>query len=203
MTEIPVNADVLCLDGAYGKSTDVVVDRATLKVTHFVVQASRFDAARLVPIQAVAGYDAHTIHLNCRKDEVEAFQLFIEREYVQNEELGYLYYPPVETQDWGAPTMIPSLGPNAIAIDHENVPEGEVAVPAGLPVYATDGSIGHVDHLLSDSATGKVSHVVLQHGHLWGKRLVTVPLTAVDHVDAEGVFLKISRAEVQGLPQSK
>ncbi len=200
MTEIPVHAQVECLDGTYGKSTDVIVDRLTLRATHFVVQANVFDSLRLVPMEAVAGYDAHTIHLRCRKEEVDEFPLFVERDYVQGEDTDYLYYPPLEPQDWGAPSMIPSMPAQPIALDHVNIPEGEVEIPNGLPVQATDGSIGQVDYLISDDKTGKITHFVLQHGHLWGKKHVTVPLTCVDHVDDEAVYLKITRAEVENLP---
>jgi hypothetical protein len=202
MTEIPVHAHVLCSDGNYGQSTDVIVDRLTLKATHFVVQANLFDSLRLVPMDAVASYDAHVIHLKCRKAEVDEFPLFIERDYAQSEDLAYLY-PAVETQDWGAPTMIPALGPQPIAIDHVNIPEGEVEIPNGLPVQATDGTIGHVDYLISDDQTGKITHFVLQHGHLWGKKDVVVSLECVDHVDDEAIYLKISRTDVEKLPKAR
>jgi hypothetical protein len=203
MTEIPVHAHVECSDGSYGKSTDVIVDRQTLQATHFVVQANLFDSLRLVPIEAVTGYNAQVIHLKCRKAEVDEFPLFIDRDYVQSEDMAYMYYPAVGSQDWGAPTMIPSLGPQPIAIDHVNIPKGSVEIPQGMPVQANDGAIGHVDYLLSDEKTGKITHVVLQHGHLWGKKEVAVPLDAVDHVDDEAVYLKIGRADVAQLPERR
>jgi hypothetical protein len=43
------------------------------------------------------------------------------------------------------------------------------------------------------------SHVVLQEGHLWGRREVAIQISAVAGVQ-DGVRLSITRQEVQDLP---
>jgi hypothetical protein len=41
---------------------------------------------------------------------------------------------------------------------------------------------------------------VLQQGHLWGRREVTVPLDAIDRIQADVVFLKLDKAAIERLP---
>ena len=79
------------------------------------------------------------------------------------------------------------------------VPPGEVAVRRGEPVRATDGDIGRVQGLVIDRASHQVAHVLLQEGHLWGRKEVAIPIGAVAGVRG-GVRLRITRQEVQDLP---
>jgi hypothetical protein len=44
-----------------------------------------------------------------------------------------------------------------------------------------------------------VTHVLLQEGHLWGRKEVAIPITAVAGT-SDGIRLKIAKQEVQDLP---
>jgi hypothetical protein len=44
-----------------------------------------------------------------------------------------------------------------------------------------------------------VTHVLLKEGHLWGRRQVAIPVSAVASVD-DGIRLKITKQEVEDLP---
>ena len=48
----------------------------------------------------------------------------------------------------------------------------------------------------SPTATQHVTHLVLEHGHLWGKRDVTIPIGAVARVEAGAVILSLTKDEV-------
>ena len=87
-------------------------------------------------------------------------------------------------------------------IVYEKLPVGEVSVRRGQPVDATDGHIGKVQGLVIDRADGHVTHVLLQEGHLWGKREVALPISAVASVGTEGggVRLNLSKEQVDQLP---
>jgi hypothetical protein len=52
-------------------------------------------------------------------------------------------------------------------------------VDRGDPVHALDGEIGRVQGLLLDPDHHRVTHVLLQEGHLWGHKKVSVPVSAV------------------------
>jgi hypothetical protein len=44
---------------------------------------------------------------------------------------------------------------------------------------------------------------VLERGHLWGRREVTVPISAVESVASDVVKLRLSKDEVGDLPSHK
>jgi sporulation protein YlmC with PRC-barrel domain len=79
------------------------------------------------------------------------------------------------------------------------VPQGEVGVRRGEQVHATDGDIGRVQGLVIDRSSRHVTHVLLQEGHLWGRREVAIPTSAVAST-GDGIRLRISKQEVQDLP---
>ena len=73
-------------------------------------------------------------------------------------------------------------------------------IPLNAKVRASDGQIGVVGGLVSDESRDSVTHLILQEGHLWGKEEVAIPLSAVDRVEGEIVYLKLDRAAVEKLP---
>jgi sporulation protein YlmC with PRC-barrel domain len=74
-----------------------------------------------------------------------------------------------------------------------------VDVRRGEHVHATDGDIGRVQGLVIDPADRHVTHVLLQEGHLWGRKEVAIPISAVIGVEA-GIHLSITKQEVHDLP---
>ena len=70
--DFPINVDVYCSDGQYGKSTAVVVDPATEKVSFVAVRdPERMYTEYLVPVGEIASTDAAKIELKCTKADVE------------------------------------------------------------------------------------------------------------------------------------
>src|SRR5262245_9499206 len=45
-----------------------------------------------------------------------------------------------------------------------------------------------------------ITHFVLERGHLWGRKEVTVPIGAVARVESDVVHVALSKNEVGGLP---
>jgi hypothetical protein len=82
---------------------------------------------------------------------------------------------------------------------YDSIPFGEVEVRSGDRVYATDGEIGRVDGLLVDPADHRATHVLLHEGHLWGHKVVAIPMGAVADLRV-GVRLKLSKQQVENLP---
>jgi sporulation protein YlmC with PRC-barrel domain len=72
-------------------------------------------------------------------------------------------------------------------------------VRRGERVHATDGEIGQVEGLVIDSRNHQVTHVLLQEGHLWGRKEVAIPIGAVTDV-GDGIRLSVTKREVQDLP---
>jgi uncharacterized membrane protein/sporulation protein YlmC with PRC-barrel domain len=67
-------------------------------------------------------------------------------------------------------------------------------------VEATDGHIGTIGELVLDPETEQITHLVLQEGHLWGKKEVTLPLSAIDRIADDTIYLKLDKKAVEQLP---
>jgi hypothetical protein len=86
-------------------------------------------------------------------------------------------------------------------ITSDRIPAGQVEVRLGEHVHATDGLIGKVRGLAVLTRGHLVSHILLDEGHLWGKRRVAIPIGAVAGF-SDGVRLSLTRDEVRDLPAS-
>ena len=84
-------------------------------------------------------------------------------------------------------------------VTNDAVPPGEVDVRRGDYVHATDGDIGRVQGLVIDRGSRRVTHVLLQEGHLWGRKDVAIPISAVAST-SDGIRLTITKQQVQDLP---
>jgi uncharacterized membrane protein len=73
-------------------------------------------------------------------------------------------------------------------------------VRQGNHIEATDGRVGTVGELVTDARTDKVTYLVLQEGHLWGKKEITLPITAIDDIRDNTVFLKLDKEAIELLP---
>ena len=74
-----------------------------------------------------------------------------------------------------------------------------MSIRRGDQVYATDGAIGRVHGFVIDPQTHHVTHVLLEEGHLRGRKEVAIPISAATEVDA-GIQLTLSKAEIRDLP---
>ena len=74
MINIPINAEVNCLDGSCGESTVVIVNPVNRSITHVVVKAQwmPFDEY-LVPIERVAETTPETISLTCTRAQLDEY----------------------------------------------------------------------------------------------------------------------------------
>ena len=88
-------------------------------------------------------------------------------------------------------------GPPIVASD--NVPEGESEVARHEPVHAVDGEVGQLNGFAVDSADHRVTHVLLREGHLWGRREVAIPVSAVVSME-NGISLNLTKKQVEELP---
>jgi hypothetical protein len=91
----------------------------------------------------------------------------------------------------------PNAGPEAVVTDR--VPVGEVEVRRGDQVHATDGAIGRIRGLVIDPGDHHVTHVLLDEGHLWGKKTIAIPIDAVKDAK-DSVRLTLAKDQVRDLP---
>lgn len=194
--DIPVSAEVKCADGVCGRLTYVIVDPVTRQVTHVVVKERGFPhTERLVPVELVLESTPHFLRLRCTEAGLAALEPFSETDYIR-EEIPYFdktveaylmrpYFVPVTT-------MVP--------VEHSHVPPGEVAVRRGARVEAIDGRVGQVDEFLVDPQNDHITHLVLREGHWWGQKDVTIPVSQIDRIKEDTVYLKLDKHSIERLP---
>jgi sporulation protein YlmC with PRC-barrel domain len=83
-------------------------------------------------------------------------------------------------------------------VTDETLPWGQVDVRRGESVRASDGEIGQVEGLVIDPSDRHVTHVLLQEGHLWGRKQVAIPIAAVTKV-AGYVEVDLTKQQVHAL----
>ena len=203
--EIPLNAQVECTDGVCGKSMYVVLNPVVDKVTHLVVKEDSAPGTEyMVPVDLVTDATGEMIKLRCTKAELEKMDPFIqtifiaERVPAENYSTGggeyggngaYFYMPYVTRE-------------KTIYVPEENqqTPPGELAVQRGTRVKATEGYVGKVDEFVVNPENGYITHMVMREGHLWGKKDVAIPLSAMGEQREDTVFLNIDKAQIEALP---
>ena len=211
---LDLGSPVRCTDDAFGELADVVVDPKTRRLTHLVVQPRKWDEqARLVPVdRARAGESTDaTISLDCTVAEMREFEFVRESAYVR---LGEAH---VEDPHWDVGIEQPLALPPASGVDtfspvdidphvmisYDRIPLGEVEIRRASSVTSADGHhLGHVEGFVLDDEQ-QIAHLVLEHGHLWGRREVVIPASAVGRVETDAVELSLSKDEVGALPSTR
>jgi sporulation protein YlmC with PRC-barrel domain len=192
--DIPIDADVYCNNQVCGRCTYVVLNPVTERVTHVVVKEKRPPRAeRLVPIDHVTETNPQLIRLRCSEDELANMEEFVETQFIPSTIPNYI---------GTSYTMWPyaSHEPIIVPVRHQHTPRGELAVRRGARVEAADGHAGHVDEFLVDPANGHITHLVLREGHLWGQKDVTIPISQIDHIEEDTVYLKLDKQTIETLP---
>src|SRR5271166_3245131 len=197
-TSFTIGADASCTDGACGEVSRVVVDPVARAVTHLVVEPAHWrGSGRLVPLDLI---DATTgeIRLRCTLAEFEKLDPAEETQFLPGTP-GYPGYDPEQVLSMPYYGIGMGGGDVPVAVTYDAVPLDEVEVRRGEHVHATDGRIGKVQGLVIDPDSHRVTHVLLQEGHLWGRKEVAIPIGAVTGVD-DGIRLNITKQQVQDLP---
>jgi len=207
---------VEALDGPCGVLADLVVDPRSWLVTHLVVHPPhRHDQARLVPM-TVAESTGGRIVLAWSLKEVHAATAVEQTDFVELDEwphpddgwdvgitrlLSWPYYSSSSVYGTGMGLALQAgTGPQPMATVWDRIPQGTVEIRRASEVVSSDEHVvGHVDGFVVDP-TGTVTHVVLEHGHLWGHREISVPLTAIAQVTTDRVELRVTRDAVGEYP---
>ena len=198
-TSFMIGTGASCPDGVCGQVARVVVDPLTRAVTHLVVEPKhRSGCGRLVPLDLVDA-TAGEIRLRCTLAEFEKLDPAEETRFLPGTD-GYPGYDPEQVlimPYYNIGMAEAYCGP--MTVTYDAVPLDEVEVRRGEHVHATDGHIGRVQGLVIDSDSHHVTHVLLQEGHLWGRKEVAIPIGAVTGVD-DGIRLNLTKQQVQDLP---
>lgn len=204
--DLPIDAEVYASDGVVGNTIRIVLNPVSNEVTHIVVKPpGAFEGEYMVPLEQVAKSSPEAIYLNMTRNEFATLERYSDLRFIDIEEYGTALtepedIPAADVCYWPYFTAEGHLGTYA---DTTAVPHDELAIHRGAQVEAANGRIGRVDEFLVDEESHHISHLVLREGHLWGKKDVTVPVAEIDHIEADTVYLKLSKKEVEALPSVK
>jgi len=215
-TEFAIGATVRCSDGVCGEVRRMIVDPATDTVTHLVVEPKhRRVAGRLVPLHLAAATDGG-VRLHCSMAEFDSFDHAEEREFADEADQyvgtgglvgdamaygvgGEVYVAGLRGGMGVTEGMRAPQPAHRKTIIQDVVPLGEIQVRPGDRVHAVDGEIGRVHGFFVSPGDDRVTHVLLEEGHLWGHKEVAIPVSAVTGVDL-GIRLNITKQQVENLP---
>jgi len=189
--DLHLNAHVECTDGRVGHLENIILNPKTEKVTYLVVRGNDLqNRERLVPEKLVKEATPDTVHLSIDKERFERMKDFIQEEYIPSNIMLYM----ADMAGWNVGT------PAGVFVEHETVPAGGTIVHKGAKVFATDGHVGKVDDFLVEKKTGRITHLILLEGHLWGKKDISVPVSQIDRYEDGNVYLNIDKSGVENLP---
>jgi sporulation protein YlmC with PRC-barrel domain len=167
-----------------------------------VREAESPHAERVLPIDAVSETTPDVILLNYSRSKLRQSEPFIEIEYI-SEKMPSSEYWPSGYMGTGAYRLWPYAIPQRtewVPVEHRRIPLGELAIKRGARVQATDGHVGRVDELLVDPKSEHISHLMMREGHLWGQRDVALPVSEIDRVEDDVVYLKLNKQQIGALP---
>jgi sporulation protein YlmC with PRC-barrel domain len=206
-TQFAIGAQASCSDGSCGEVRRLVIDPATERITHLVIQPGhRREAGRLVPLDLVET-TAGGIRLRCTRAEFDKLDRAEESDVVEGVGSGGsvgdgLVYDGGSEAYAAAGGGLIDVGPQPAhrrVVVQDVVPQGETQVSLGDRIHAVDGEIGRVQGFLAGPDDDRVTHVLLEEGHLGGRKEVAIPISAVTEVQ-DGVRLKITKQQVESLP---
>jgi len=202
MTKYKIGVDVYCADGRCGKLTRVVIDPYTKRITHLVVEKGYLQKKdRVIPVTAVEEADEDRILLNVTSEALKQFPEYHEEEFTvptpDVEEA--MNYARMQVLVWATLYGIASeaLQPMSRQRVKKGIDPEEPVIGRGTKVFALDGPVGEIDHVLVDRESGEITHLVVRKGIL--PRHVVVPMTLVSNILDDGVYLKADRKRLEEL----
>lgn len=82
----------------------------------------------------------------------------------------------------------------------EDIPVGHMEFTPGMKIDAAGQTVGKLDEIVREPQSDVITFLLMREGHLWGKKDVTIPVSAVDFIDEYTIYLKIDKDAVAALP---
>ena len=190
-TEFTIGTQARCSDAPAGKVVRIIIDPDARTVTHLAIEPKNHPTlARLVPLNLVDTTGSE-IRLHCTLAEFGDLDAAEEVQMAEDFGPGHL---------GGADLATPLDEARATDVAIEDVvPPGERELHRGDNVQAVDGEIGQVQGVIVDGDDHRVTHVLLKEGHLWGRKEVAIPVSAITDVKY-GIVLNLTKKQVGDLP---
>ena len=206
--KLELGTSIRCADGATRELVDVVIDSSSSRVTHLVIRpAQHAEDARLVPISLASRVEdgESEISLNCgaadleRFDPVHKFEILRAGERPNEDPKWDVGVEDIVVASNYAPTAFGDYGGSLdsdVTISYDRVPKGEIELRHASSVYSADGHhLGSVDAVVVDDGD-RLTHLLLERGHLWWKREVALPAESISKFESDMLTLGLTKREL-------
>ena len=209
-----------------GTVDHLLVDPARHRVTHLVIHRGRWFSQGedyIVSLDDVTTASESGIRLRRRRDELS--QLARYRPTAGDREIQTQVVRSLETQpetrgrglgvevERGLVRLLGEVSEavaqaaaqlarwirGVIGVEDRTTRPGAPGFRIGAPVFARDGRTGHLNKVVIDPHTRRVTHLVIQRGFLLAEDRV-VPVELVERATPEGIFLHLTSREVGRQP---
>jgi hypothetical protein len=204
-----IGAEVRYADGQVcGEIRYLVINPATLELTDLAVEEKgRQGLGRLVPLGEVrADPQKGVIEFGGTAADFTKLKAADVTEFAPDT-VGYERYGPeqvVEEPEYAAePDEV--IGDELPGVSYtetfDEVPQGHVAIHRHDSVEAGGHKFGEIRGVLTDSGHHRVTHVILEAGHVLSRKEVAIPIDdVIEPFGQGGIGLKISKPDVEHLP---
>jgi osmotically-inducible protein OsmY/sporulation protein YlmC with PRC-barrel domain len=210
-----------------GTVDHLLVHPPTHRVTHLVIHRGRWFSPGedyLVSIDHVTTASEYGIRLRLRREEIAQLpryqptagdaeiQTQVERSLETQPEtrgqgvrvevergLVRLLGEVAEAVAQGA-TQLARWIRGVIGVEDRTTRPGAPAFRIGAPVFALDGRNGHLDKVVIDPNTRRITHLIIHRGFLLTEDRI-VPVELVERVTPEGIFLHLTSEELTRQPR--
>lgn len=210
--------------GRLGKLTRVVIDRTDGQVTHLVVDPGLAESGnllapggwekpreRVVPMSMLVSAGEHAVALSCDEAVFEQQPLFESKQFTEADvtaatgadsaaQTRYEFGEVLNfvSAGWGLGAA-PYIPPADITL---NETPSSAAIAEGTPVWRIEphDEVGHVDRVLADTQTQRVSALVVRRKGLLAHRVV-LPIEQVAGIDDGVVHVTLSDSALDALPR--
>ncbi len=201
---IRIGMAVYTSDGVHlGNVVKVVLDpHRNWHLTDFIVERGVFfKRDRVIPADLVERVEDDRIVLRLSSEEARSLPLYREMTVEQPAEVpSLLPYEPARVLMWIDPYA--EAKPVLRQRIRLGVDPDEHIVGRGTQVWATDGPVGVVDHVLIDPETHKIVGLVVRQNR-WLFYDIVIPADWITEIGDDFIWLSRTREEVRALPRVK
>lgn len=185
--EIPLNGKVYIGGELAGEVTAVIVDPYADAVTQLVVKESDLFGAEVVtPVGWLAESNHQMVSLSCSRQQLSQCEQFIETEIIPG--IPITGYAPLSPMDMPFVT-------------HKHIPQGQWSIARGSQVRAHDGAVGKVDEFEVRPGGWQITDILIREGPFWDHKEVRIPVSYIDHLAENMIYLRADRKSIEELPQ--
>jgi sporulation protein YlmC with PRC-barrel domain len=182
-----------------------------MRLTHLITSPPDAEP-RLIPIELADPAGGADVLLRCTIAATE--ELASVREYRDLKSTG----EAAAEEDWDRgieQVLLPydgaggvGLGPyegveTSMSVSYDRVPKGSAELRRASSIVTADGDyLGGVQGFHLGDA-GQITEVVLDESHFWSRSEIAIPVEAVQALETDRVTVRLSKAEIAGLPSTR